>query len=64
MARDTPEFYDRLIRRRNLSWADVLTREMTSGGAELVNVGALHMLGPDGLPALMKARGFEVERLQ
>ncbi len=64
MAHDTPEFYDRLIRQRNRSWAEVLTREMAGGGVELVNVGALHMAGPDGLPALMKARGFAVERLQ
>ena len=64
MAKDSPEFYDRLIRRRNRSWADVLTREMASGGTELVNVGALHMVGAEGLPALMKARGFEVTRLQ
>ena len=64
MAKDSPEFYDRLIRQRNRSWADVLTREMGSGGVELVNVGALHMVGPDGLPTLMKARGFEVARIQ
>jgi len=64
MAKDTPEFYDRLVRQRNLSWADVLTREMAAGGTELVNVGALHMVGPEGLPALMQARGFTVERLQ
>jgi uncharacterized protein YbaP (TraB family) len=65
MARQNPEFYDALVRRRNQSWADILTRELDRGaGAELVNVGALHMAGPDGLPTLLKARGFEVERVQ
>jgi uncharacterized protein YbaP (TraB family) len=44
IARDNPEFYDALIRRRNHNWADMLTREMRQGsGVELVNVGALHM---------------------
>ena len=33
-------------------------------GVELVNVGALHMVGEDGLPALMAASGFTVERVQ
>ena len=65
IAKDNPEFYDALIRRRNQSWADILTRELRQApGVELVNVGALHMVGRDGLPALLKARGFQVERVQ
>ena len=33
-------------------------------GVQLVNVGALHMLGEDGLPALMRAKGYSVTRVQ
>jgi uncharacterized protein YbaP (TraB family) len=63
--RDNPSLYDALLRRRNLAWADTLTQELAAGaGPELVNVGALHMVGDDGLPALLKARGFKVERIQ
>lgn len=61
---DNPAFYDALLRRRNLAWADKLAAEMAGSGVELVNVGALHMAGEDGLPALMAARGFKVERVQ
>jgi uncharacterized protein YbaP (TraB family) len=62
---DYPALYDALLRRRNQAWAEVLTRELAVGsGVELVNVGALHMVGADGLPALLKARGFEVVRVQ
>jgi uncharacterized protein YbaP (TraB family) len=62
---DNPALYDALLKRRNLVWAQTLSGEMDRGsGVELVNVGALHMVGPDGLPALMAARGSRVSRIQ
>jgi hypothetical protein len=61
---ENPALYDALLKRRNLAWAEALSREMAGQGVELVNVGALHMAGADGLPALMAARGFKVERIQ
>ncbi len=65
MKHDNPELYDALIRRRNQAWASALDREIrTTAGVEMVNVGALHMVGPEGLPALLQARGYRVERLQ
>ncbi|MGZ6015887.1 MAG: TraB/GumN family protein, partial [Phenylobacterium sp.] len=65
LAHDNPALYDVLLKRRNLAWADKLSAEMGAApGVELVNVGALHMVGPDGLPALLAARGFKVERVQ
>jgi uncharacterized protein YbaP (TraB family) len=65
IAQGNPSLYEALLKRRNLAWADKLTAEMgQTSGVELVNVGALHMVGPDGLPALLKARGFKVERVQ
>lgn len=60
-----PALYDALLRRRNLAWADRLDAEMRQGGGtDLVVVGALHMAGDEGLPALMKARGYAVRRIQ
>ncbi|MGH6911452.1 MAG: TraB/GumN family protein [Phenylobacterium sp.] len=65
MKADNIAFYEALLKRRNLAWADTLAAELgQSSGVELVNVGALHMVGEDGLPALLKARGFRVERVQ
>jgi len=64
LAHGNPGLYDALLKRRNLAWADKLAREMAGNNVELVNVGALHMVGPDGLPALLAARGFKVERIQ
>jgi hypothetical protein len=59
-----PALYAAMIRRRNEAWAEALTHEMSGSGVELVAVGALHMVGDDGLPALLRARGFTVERIQ
>jgi dCTP deaminase len=59
-----PALYDMLLKRRNAAWAEALTTEMAGAGVSLVNVGALHMLGDDGLPAMMLARGFTVTRVQ
>jgi uncharacterized protein YbaP (TraB family) len=64
MKRDRPTLYDALLRRRNLDWARTLEAEMARPGVQLVTVGALHMAGDDGLPALMRARGFQVRRVQ
>ena len=65
MKADNPSLYDALLKRRNLAWADQIAGELKgAAGVELVNVGALHMVGDDGLPALLQARGFTVERVQ
>ncbi|MFC3076533.1 TraB/GumN family protein [Phenylobacterium terrae] len=64
MQSDMPQFYDALLKRRNHAWAEALSDQMAGEGVQLVNVGALHLLGDDGLPALMKARGYQVERIQ
>jgi uncharacterized protein YbaP (TraB family) len=64
MKRDRPTLYDTLLKRRNQAWAQALAAEMARPGVQLVAVGALHMAGDDGLPALMAARGFQVWRVQ
>jgi hypothetical protein len=65
MKAKNPPLYEALLRRRNLAWADQLSAEMAANpGVELVNVGALHLVGEDGLPALLASRGYKVERVQ
>jgi uncharacterized protein YbaP (TraB family) len=53
-----------LLHRRNLAWAEKLDREMQGSGVQLVVVGALHMAGADGLPELLRERGYAVRRVQ
>jgi uncharacterized protein YbaP (TraB family) len=56
-------FQRRLIDERNLVLADKVAALHRGSGPVFAAVGALHMTGPEGLPALLAARGFEVERV-
>jgi uncharacterized protein YbaP (TraB family) len=57
----SPTLYGRLIVSRNRAWAKALSARLRRKGTVVVVVGVGHMLGPDGLPALLRARGFHVE---
>ena len=57
----SPGLYQRLVVKRNRRWADRLADRLRSPGKVVVVVGIGHMVGPDGLPALLRARGFAVE---
>jgi uncharacterized protein YbaP (TraB family) len=50
----------RLLDDRNPGLADGIERMHVGGQRVFAAVGALHMVGPQGLPALMAARGFTV----
>jgi uncharacterized protein YbaP (TraB family) len=57
------EFYEALFFRRNAAMAAKLEGLVGDGKRRFVVVGAAHMLGDRGIPALLAARGFRVERL-
>jgi uncharacterized protein YbaP (TraB family) len=59
-----PELYQMLFVDRNNAWMTVLTREMEGAGVDFVAVGAGHIIGPDGLVAQFRARGYTVERVR
>ena len=60
----SPELRATLIDRRNAAWAGWVAARMRQPGRVLVAVGAGHLAGPGGVPALLKARGFRVLRRQ
>jgi uncharacterized protein YbaP (TraB family) len=56
-----PEIYAALIRDRNKVWADEIDAMMKGKGKVFIAVGAAHLLGPDSVPALLRAKGYKVE---
>ncbi len=53
-----------IVTDRNRAWADWAKRRMDRPGTVLMAVGAGHLVGADGVPALLEAEGFEVRRVQ
>ena len=56
--------YRRIVEGRNPGMAEGIIRLMGQGRTVFAAVGALHLIGPQGLPALLAARGYEVERVR
>jgi uncharacterized protein YbaP (TraB family) len=60
---DFPAMADRLLGMRNRNWVPKLEQFMRSGKTYFVIVGAGHLGGADGLVALLKARGCQIQQL-
>lgn len=58
-----PQLYQRLLVDRNKNWLPKLDALFARGGRAMVVVGAAHLVGPDGLLAMFKAKGYKVEQL-
>lgn len=56
------ETYARLVDRRNPGLADAIER-LNERMSVFAAVGALHMVGAQGLPKLLEAKGFKVQRI-
>jgi uncharacterized protein YbaP (TraB family) len=55
-----PGVYEHLLAERNRNWMPQLKRLLDGGEPQLVVVGAAHLVGPDGVIALLRARGYKV----
>ena len=58
-----PLMYQRLLVERNKNWMPKIEALFARRGYALVVVGAAHLVGPDGLIAMLRARGYTVEQL-
>jgi uncharacterized protein len=61
--RDFPSLADRLLTNRNRKWIPKIEGYLRSGKTYFVVAGAAHMGGPNGVPALLRERGYRVEQL-
>jgi uncharacterized protein YbaP (TraB family) len=60
---DFPAFADRVVDARNRNWIPEIERYLQSGHTYFVVVGAAHLGGPNGLLALLRARGYQLAQL-
>ena len=64
LRREHPAVYRSINVDRNEAWLPQVERRLQAGeGNVLVVVGALHLVGSDGLPARLQARGYRVEQV-
>ena len=57
------ELYEEILVERNRSWVDQILQLVDDEEDYLIIVGALHLIGPDGVPALLRRRGMPVEQV-
>ncbi|HEY0436636.1 MAG TPA: TraB/GumN family protein [Phenylobacterium sp.] len=56
----SPGLFTRLVTERNARWVQVLDARMKGRGRTVVVVGVGHLIGPDGVPARLRALGYSV----
>ena len=61
LRRQSPALYRRFLTDRNSAWIVQIRQRLAGSGRTVVVVGAGHLVGPDGLPARLRALGYQVE---
>ncbi len=61
--KDFPDLYYELIVKRNNAWIPKIEAMLKTKDVELILVGALHLVGDDGVLAQLAARGYDIQML-
>ena len=57
---ESPELYQRLLLERNQNWLPRIEKCLADNARCFIVVGAAHLVGKDGLPALLAKKGYKV----
>jgi uncharacterized protein YbaP (TraB family) len=63
MEKDFPVMTDRFVEDRNDAWLPRIEAMFETEAVEFVLVGALHLVGEEGLLEQLKAKGYEIDNL-
>lgn len=63
MKREAPELYKVILVDRNADWTNQIATMLDGKGVSFIAVGSGHLVGPDSVQAMLKARGIEAERM-
>ena len=58
-----PELYETIVADRNRRWVDDIVELLDDADDYLIIVGALHLVGEDGVPSLLSQRGIEIGQM-
>lgn len=64
MKSEGPDLYQALLVNRNANWAVRIEDMLKGKGTAFIAVGAAHLIGPDSVLAMLKAKGIASERVQ
>ena len=62
MRQEFPDIYQQLLVTRNNNWLPQIESMLNDPGTELVLVGALHLVGKDGVLQRLRERGYHIEQ--
>ena len=59
-----PELNRVIVVDRNAAWTETIIDLLDDNQDYLIVVGALHLIGPSGVPEMLRAQGFEVVQVR
>jgi len=62
--KDFPQIYEHLIAKRNTSWIPKIEALLKTDEVEMILVGAMHLVGTNGILEQLKADGYQVQMLE